>query len=273
MNRRKEMHEYEEYLYQRELSKRTIQIYLMQVERFWDFLQDRKITKKETMQYKMYMHNKKWKISTINLYIVAVNNYLRYAGYDNCVIKTERVQRRQCPDNVISYTDYQKMLATTQQRGNEKYYCLIRTLALTGIRIGELSGCSVEALREGKFTVCNKGKIREIYLPPKLVEELIHYCEHKKIDAGPIFLGNRGTAINRVSVYKMLVCLAKEAGVPKERVHPHSFRHLFALTYMKQYSNLFELADILGHSSLETTRIYTASSAEEKRNRMNDLEL
>ncbi len=273
MDRRKERDEYEEYLYQRELSESTVQIYLIQVEKFWDFLGDRPISKRETVAYKRHMQENGWKVTTINLYVVAVNNYLVFAGYEECVLKTERVQRRQCPDDVLSGQEYHKLLEYTKQRGNEKYYCLIRTLALTGIRISELSGCSVEALENGKFTICNKRKTREVYLPQKLVVDLKCYCRRCNIVSGPIFLGNCGKTINRVSVYKMLVHLAMKAGVPKEKVHPHSFRHLFAITYMKKYSNLFELADILGHSSLETTRIYTASSAEEKRNRINNLEL
>lgn len=273
MTRKEERDAYEEYLYQRELSERTIQVYLIQVERFWNFLGNREICKKETIAYKAYMREKGWKVTTINLYVVAVNRYLIYAGYGECVLKTERVQRRQCPDDVLSGMEYHKLLEYTRKRGNEKYYCLIRTLALTGIRISELSGCSVEALENGKFTICNKRKTREVYLPQKLIRDLKRYCQMSNIDSGPIFLGNCGKTINRISVYKMLVNLAVKAGVPKEKVHPHSFRHLFAITYMKKYSNLFELADILGHSSLETTRIYTASSAEEKRKRINDLEL
>lgn len=219
MNRRKERKNYEEYLRQRELSERTIQIYLLQVERFWAYLKERPITKKETVAYKAYMKEKGWKVSTINLYIVAINSYLNYAGYKECVVKTEKVQRRQCPDNVISDIEYKKILSVAKQTGNEKYYYIMRTLALTGIRIGELSGCSVESLENGKFTVCNKRKTREVYLPNKLVEELQKYCYKEGICAGPIFLGSNGAAINRVTVYKMLVSLAEKAGVPKEKAH------------------------------------------------------
>lgn len=273
VDRRRERKEYEEYLYQKELSARTVQIYLIQLDRFWDFLGKRPISKKETVAYKASMREKGWKVTTVNLYTVAINSYLLYSNHTECVLRTERVQRRQCPDNVLSGREYHRLLEYARQIGNEKYYCIMRTLALTGIRISELSGCSVESLKNGKFTISNKRKTREVYLPPKLIKDLEKYCQMSNINSGPIFLGNCGKAINRISVYKMLINMAGEAEIPREKVHPHSFRHLFAITYMKTYSNLFELADILGHSSLETTRIYTASSAEEKRTRINCLEL
>ena len=119
----------------------------------------------------------------------------------------------------------------------------------------------------------NKGKRRNVYLPRKLTGDLKRYCLHAHIDDGVIFRGNEGRPISRIAVYKMLVRLARRAGVPWEKAHPHSFRHLFAITYMQKYSNLTELADILGHSSMETTRIYTTTSAEDKRRRMNELDL
>ncbi len=273
MDRRKEWSEYKEYLYQKELSERTVQIYLMQVERFWEFIGERTINKKETMAYKAHIKEKGWKVTTVNLYIVALNSYLMYAGYEDCILKTERVQRKQCPDNVLECQEYYRLLNYAKKNNNIKYYCIMRTLALTGIRISELAGCSVEALDKGKFTICNKRKTRDVYLPQKLIEDLKKYCKLYNIHSGPIFLGNCGKAINRVSVYKMLSNLAIRVNIPREKVHPHNFRHLFAITYMKTYSNMFELADILGHSSLETTRIYTVSSAEEKRKRINDLAL
>ena len=145
-------------------------------------------------------------------------------------------------------------------------------MVFTGIRVSELNFLTVEVLSAGKFTVGNKGRSREVYLPDKLITELNHYCKGENIQSGVIFRGNRQTAISRTAVYKMLVRLAELAGVEKKKAHPHSFRHLFAITYMRQYSDLTELADILGHSSLETTRIYTATSAEEKRNKLNSLE-
>ncbi|MCM1040229.1 MAG: tyrosine-type recombinase/integrase [Roseburia sp.] len=273
MKSMEKLERYAEYLLQKELAEQTRTIYLKQAEIFLDFLQNRKITKLESIAYKQMLIKQGQKISTMNLYLVALNSYLRYAGFTDCTVKTMKKQNRQCPDNILTLAEYRKLLVWAKESGREKYYCIMRTLALTGIRISELSGCTVEALDHGKFLTCNKGKSREIYLPEKLVAELRAYCEQEKIKEGVIFRGNTGNAISRTAVYKMLTRMAEYVGIPKGKAHPHSFRHLFAITYMQQYSNLFELADLLGHSSLETTRIYTVTTADEKRRKMNKLAL
>lgn len=273
MKNTEELERYAEYLLQKELAEQTRMIYLKQAEIFLDFLGNRKISKKESIAYKQLLIKRGQKIATMNLYLVALNSYLRYAGFTDCTVKTIKRQNRQCPDNILTLAEYKKLLIWAKESGREKYYCIMRTLALTGIRVSELSGCTVEALENGKFLTCNKGKSREIYLPEKLIAELRTYCKKKDIKEGVIFRGNTGAAISRTAVYKTLARIADYAGIPKGKAHPHSFRHLFAITYMQQYSNLFELADLLGHSSLETTRIYTVTTADEKRKKMNKLVL
>ena len=273
MKSTKELESYADYLLQRELALQTRDIYLKQAENFLNFLGDRAVTKKETIAYKQLLLNQNHKISTINLHIVALNSYLKYAGCSEFSVKTIKVQNRMCPDNIITLEEYRNLLICAKESGRDKYYCIMRTLALTGIRVSELSGCTVESLKKGSFLIYNKGKNREIYLPDKLVAELSEYCIQEGICKGVIFRGNTGKSISRTAVYKMLTQLADYVGIPKYRAHPHSFRHLFAITYMQKYSNLFELADLLGHSSLETTRIYTTTTAEEKRKKINRLEL
>lgn len=265
------MDNYAEYLLQRELAEQTRKIYLRQAQDFLNFAEDRAITKKEVIVYKQRLLESGQKLSTVNLKLVAVNSYLKYAGYGECVVRTRKRQGRQYPENIMTLEEYREMLEWARESGRDKYYCIMRTLALTGIRVSELSGCNVQALERGRFIVCNKGKSREVYLPEKLIKELRDYCARQGITEGVVFRGNTEKPISRIAVYKMLVKMAEYVGIPKGKVHPHSFRHLFAVTYMQQYSNLFELADILGHSSLETTRIYTATTADEKRKKMNEL--
>jgi site-specific recombinase XerD len=149
----------------------------------------------------------------------------------------------------------------------------MRLLAGTGIRIGELEYVTVMAIVKGSCIVFNKEKYHQIYIPCTLQEELLKYCRKEKISSGPIFLGNRQTPVSRSGVWKMLKKLAEMVGVPEEKVHPHSFRHLFAKSYRKQYGDITELADILGHSSIEMTRIYTVTTVEEKRSRLNSLKI
>ena len=269
----KGLEEYVEYLCSEELSERTVKLYYRQAQLFIDFLQDRPITKNELLAYKAFLKQKLKKATSINLYIIAVNKFLKFIGMKECTIKLENIQRRQCCDNIMNVEEYRRLLHFAHKTGNIKYYCIMKTLALTGIRISELCGCTVEALQQGKFTIKSKGKIRDIYLPDKLIVDLLNYCYYENIKTGVIFKGNRNTPITCTAVYKMLIRLADINGVPREKVHPHSFRHLFAVTYMQQYSNIFELADILGHSSVETTRIYTKTTVSEKRKKMNGLKL
>lgn len=270
-NTTNEIEKYADYLSEMELSENTKEIYIRQAKVFGDFIEERPITKKEVLAYKKYLLKQGYAHTTINLYIVAANNYLKYAGYKDFLIKTERLQKRHCPENIMDKEDYKKMLDCAKESGRLKYYYMMRTFALTGIRVSELSDCTVESLGRGKFLTSNKGKTREVYLPDKLIKELNKYCIMEKIATGVIFRGDTDKAIERTSVYRMLTHLADMAGIPKEKAHPHSFRHLFAVTYMEQYSNLFELADILGHSSLETTRVYTITTGEAKRKKMDKL--
>lgn len=272
MRKEKKLKRYTEYLYQKELAEGTITIYVREAQKLLVFLSGKEITKEEMIGYKRCLIKRKIRVSTRNLCIVAVNSYLKYLGCDDCRLKTERIQRRNSLSNILSGEDVRKMLLAARRKGEEKYYYIIRTLSLTGMRIGELSYLTAEVLIRGKFTVENKGKAREIYLPDCLVQELHGYCIARGIISGTVFLGKQGNPIHRTSVNKAFVKLAKDAGVPRERAYPHSLRHLFAITYMKQYGDLTELADILGHSSLETTRIYTLTTAEEKRKRLNELE-
>lgn len=273
MNTQEKMNQYAQYLIQRELAENTRIVYLRQAKLFLDFMEGRDITKQDTLAYKQNLIAGGKSPASVNLYITALNCYLRYEGMDNCSVKTVRYQRSKCPDNIISVKEYRRMLLCARQCGYQKYYCIMRTLAMTGIRISELSGCTIEALHHGKFVICGKGRMREIYLPEKLVAELKSYCIETQITSGAIFLGNKNKPISRNAVYKMLHHVADLEGIPRQKVHPHSFRHLFAITYLKQYADLPELADIMGHSSLETTRIYTRNTSDERRKRINKLML
>lgn len=273
MKKTKDIKSYEEYLFQRELSGGTREIYIRQARELLIFLGEKEITKKTMIVYKEHLTKKNIAVSTMNLYIVAVNSYLKYAGFEECVIKTKKIQRRKSVENVISVEEYNRLLDYAKESGREKYYYIMKTLALTGIRIGELKFFTVEILDKEMFTVTNKGKIREVYISEELARELRGYCKRSHIESGVIFRGNTTGHISRTGVYKMLIGMAENIGIPKEKVHPQSFRHLFAITYMNRYGNLSELSDILGHSSLETTRIYTATTVQEKRQKLSGLGL
>ena len=266
----KQFEGYEEYFKQSELSKRTRQVYLREAEKFVRYLNGKEITKDRTMLYREKLREEDLSPATINLYVIAVNRYLRYLECGQASIKTLKVQKKCSVENVISRKEYQELLNYAKSSGRKKYYYIMRTLALTGIRVSELQYITVETLETGRVQVYNKGKIRDVYLPDVLIRELKKFCREEKENDGIIFRGRGGDPINRITVYKMIAYLGDMVGIKKEKVHPHSFRHFFAISYMERYGNL---TDLLGHTSIETTRIYTTSTVEEKRRKLNNLGL
>lgn len=264
---------YGNYLAGTEKAENTTALYIREAAAFIQYIGDKTVTKTLVMEYKDELMEKYSKPSTINAKIIAINSYLKFTGQGACTVKTIKLQSRQCLENVLSRREYNKMLEYVLESGRKKHYLIMRTLALTGCRIGELEGVTIQALADGGYKIRNKGKIRDIYLPDKLVKELEDYCREKGIQKGYVFTGRKGKPITSNGVYRMMQKIADMTGVPLEKAHPHSLRHLFALTYIDTYNNIGELADILGHSSLEITRIYLSSSREEKRNKMNRLNL
>lgn len=271
MSRKNGWDAYERLLREEELADGTIQIYVRQAKLMMRRMGGKALTKERMLAYRDEMQKRKIADTTLNLYIIALNRYLRYLSRNDCTLKLKRVQRRRDLENVLSIDEYQTMLCYAKNTGNSKYYYIMKTMASTGIRVSELACFTVEAIGVSRLYVRGKGKGRILYLPQNLQRELQEYCRDSGISTGVIFRGNGHKAITREAVYKMLQQIAAAAGVPAKKAHPHSFRHLFAKTYMEHYGNLAELADILGHSSLETTRIYTNSTAEEKCRRMEKL--
>lgn len=265
--------EYRDYLYEQELSEATIAVYLRIAKKFSDYVGGMDLDKMKVLEYKKQLEQSSLAASTVNQHIIAVNRFLRYNGRPDCVVKTNRIQRQMGIVNVISAEDYERMLVYAKEQKDDKYYAIMKTLALTGIRVSELCYFTVENIGKGHISVKNKGKSREIYLPDCLVSILQEYCCAHQITEGIIFRGNTGKAISRVAVWEKINRIAGKAGIDRRKAHPHSFRHYFALLYLKKYSNMFELADILGHSSLETTRIYATATVEDKRSRMEQLDV
>lgn len=271
MSCEKEWEAYERFLREEELADGTIQIYIRQAKLLMQRMEGMTLTKERLLAYRDEMQERGITDATLNLHLIAVNRYLKHIAREDCTLKLRRVQRRRNLENVLSIEEYQAMLRYARNSGRSKYYYIMKTMASTGIRVSELACFTVEAIEVSRMYVRGKGKGREIYLPGTVQQELQNYCRDSGIGTGVIFRGNGRKVISREAVYKMLQRIAAAVDVPVEKAHPHSFRHLFAKTYMEHYGNLAELADILGHSSLETTRIYTTSTAEEKRRRMGAL--
>ena len=263
---------YENALCKEELASATRQIYIRAAAGFLDYIGQENIDRHQVLAYKEQLEMRSYAVSTLNLKIAAVNRFLRYCGFEDYRVKSQRLQKRKSLEFLLTGSEYQAFLAYTLQTGRYKYYALLKTLALTGIRISELKYVTVESLDAGYTNVKNKGKIREIYLPDGLIRILRGYCREEGICKGSVFRGSTGKPISRVAVWKMLQHLAGKLGMDERKAHPHNFRHYFALAYMQKYSNLFELADLLGHSSLETTRLYTMATIEDRRRRLDGLD-
>lgn len=264
--------EFQQYLQEKNLSKNTISIYTYAVTCFFKYQKEAPLTKQAVKLYGLKLEEK-YRPASVNLYLVALNQFLTWFGREDCCVKIRSSFRRKRVENVLDREEYEKLLKYLQKKDDKKYYAILRTLAGTGIRIGELCYITVETLQEGIAEVHNKGKTREIYMSESLRQELIRYCTRQKLTSGPVFLGRRGKPITRGAINQKLLKIAEAAGVEKSKVHPHAFRHLFAKGYMKTYRNIAELSCVLGHESVETTMIYLANSSMEYIERVSGLDL
>lgn len=263
---------YEKDMKMQELSLNTIQKYISDISQWLETTQDN-IKKEDVIGYKNALYDK-YAVSSANLKIISVNRYLKWLEFPEIAVKTKRIQPKNGIENIITREGYMKMLYYAKTHNKGKMYCIMKTIAQTGIRIGELKYVTVDAIQEGAAVVWNKGKFRTVYFIDSLCRELSDYCTKQGISSGIIFCGReRGKAITPGAVWKSLKYIARQAEVPEVMVYPHSFRHLFAKEYMRKVGDISELADLLGHSRLETTWIYTKTTSEEKKMRLEQLDL
>ncbi|MEI7667455.1 MAG: tyrosine-type recombinase/integrase [Erysipelotrichaceae bacterium] len=249
-----------------EKSKRTLSKYDRDIQKFLDFIPDDvEITKEHILEYKDHLCDGRYQTSSINNYLTILNTFLKWCGQGDLRVREIKTQQKSSISNVVSEADAKRLLRFAKQRGREDIYLIIKIILTTGIRINELEWFTVENLKSYHFSVKNKGKEREIILTQELTRELRKYCRERKLSTGKIFILSYST------IWRQMKIIAGAARVNLEKVHPHSFRHLFAKSFMAQYNNVLDLADILGHSSLETTRIYTRSTIEEKRDKLEGL--
>jgi site-specific recombinase XerD len=270
----KELVSYKEWLNGYEKSPLTIKKNIRDIVKFRIFCGKclTMITKQDILDYKDHLIAK-YKPATVNSYLISVNTFLKFRKRDNLRVKTVRIQRRNSLDNVLTETEYAALLESAKNRKNKRLYYLIRTLTSSGVRVGELQYVTADMLETGKKYVYGKTKMREIIIPRNLCLELREYCKEQHI-TGIIFHGRQADAlIDKARIWRELKQLAKAAGVPEEKVHAHNFRHFFAKQFLSEYHDIVDLADILGHNSIETTRIYTRTSRQEKQDRIDALNL
>jgi site-specific recombinase XerD len=251
-----------------EKAERTLSKYKADIKKFLESIKhDDEITKDDVLKFKRQISEGMYKPRSINSYIVAVNKFLKWIGNEDMKVKKLKMQQKNSIENIISISDYKRLLRFAKKMNYEDIYMIMKIIATTGIRISELRFFTVDGIKSFYIHVRNKGKDRDIILTQELARELRKYCRDNNIKSGRIF--NLGD----VAIWRKLKKIAGAARVNKEKVHAHSFRHLFAKEFMAEYNNALELADILGHSSLETTRIYTRSTNEEKRKKLEQMKI
>lgn len=254
-----------------EKSENTIKKYQNNIKMFIDFLEsDTEITKDHVLEFKQHLINRNFKTATINNYVVTVNKFLKWVNLKDCTVKQIKQQRKSSLNEVLSIADYKRILKFAKKCNRMDIYYIVKILAMTGIRISELQYFTVENIKSNYIYVHNKGKERVIVIRQDLARELRKYCRINNINKGYLFRGeNPGQMIDKSTIWRNMKKIAGKARVKKTKVHAHSFRHLFAKIFLNEYqNNITELADILGHNTLETTRIYTRTTDEEKRKKL-----
>lgn len=249
-----------------EKSEATLQKYMRDVRAFFNYVGEGGTVAKEiVVRYKQHLIQK-YAVVSANSMLAAVNRFCKEMGWFDCVVKAFRVQREafRPKEKELSKTEYLRLLTAAKRRGNQRLYLLMETICSTGIRVSELRFVTVEALAMGKAIVSLKGKTRTVMLPAALRRELKSYVKAAKIKTGSIFVTRSGKPMDRSNILHAMKALCKEAKVEKQKVFPHNLRHLFACLYYKMEKDISHLADILGHSNINTTRIYTTVSGEEQ---------
>lgn len=200
--------------------------------------------------------------ATVNSMVAAVNSFLSFMGWCECKIKLLKIQKAIfCdPDKELTRAEYARLVRAAEQKENQRLSLIIQTICATGIRVSELRYITVQAVQTGRAEVSNKGKRRAVFLSGKLRRLLEKYLRTQKITAGAVFVTRSGKPVDRSNIWRDMKRLCESAGVEPEKVFPHNLRHLFARTYYAMERDLSRLADILGHSSVNTTRIYTVES-------------
>ena len=213
--------------------------------------------------------------ATVNAMLAGINRFFAFMGWPECKVKALRLQRRSFreAERELDREEYRTLVRTARTLGRERLALVMETICATGIRVGEVPYITVEALRRGKAVVALKGKVRTILLPEKLCKKLLKYAKRQKITSGEVFLTGGGKRLSRVQIWAEMKRLCCAAGVAADKVFPHNLRHLFARTFYRACQDVVKLADILGHSSIETTRIYLLTTGAEHLRRLERLGL
>ena len=269
------INEFKEYLIDNDKSAYTVEKYIRDVVKFKDFACDCELEKETAGEYKNYLIRSGYSVRSINSMLSSVNALFEFLNRNDLKVKTIKMQRSvYCPeDKELTRAEYQRLCAAAKMKKNNRLELIIETVCATGIRIGELKYITVESAKRGEAVVTLKGKTRYVFIPKELKRKLLRYALEQNIKSGMIFVTRTGKAVNRTNVWRDMKNLCRDAGVKPEKVFPHNLRHLFARTFYNIDKDIAKLADILGHSSIDTTRIYIISTGAEHRRLIEKMKL
>lgn len=248
-----------------EKSDATIQKYLRDIRHFLAFAGAEPVTKDTAIRYKQYLQAR-YKPASVNSMLAAVNRFFKEMHWFDCTVKALRIQRQpfRARERELTKAEYYRLLRAARARQDDRLCLLMQTVCSTGIRVSELPFITVQAVRAGRAAVSLKGKTRTVLIPAALCRELERYAEKRGIRAGSIFVTRSGRPLDRSNILHAMKALCGAAGVDRRKVFPHNLRHLFACLFYQAEKDLSRLADLLGHSNINTTRIYTSVSGAEQ---------
>lgn len=267
--------DYVMYLRTEERSAGTVENYLRHARLFMCWAAGQPVTKEMTAAWKERLVEAGYAPVSVNAMLAALNGLLGFLGWNDCRVKFLKIQRRlfRSPDRELTRQEYDRLISAAHAEKKERLVLLMETICATGIRVSEVRYITVEAAQQGRTEISLKGKIRTILIPKKLCRKLLKYAKNKKIASGEVFLTENKKSISRRQIWGEMKRLCSSAGVEPSKVFPHNLRHLFATVFYRACRDVVKLADVLGHSSIETTRIYLLTSGAEHARQLDRLGL
>ena len=265
---------FREHLILEERSAATVEKYLRDAAAFIQYIGGSDITKKVVIAYKQHLL-KRYAVGSVNSMLASVNSLFAFLGWHDLKVKSvKRQQAIYCPEEKeLTKAEYTRLCQAAERKQNRRLYLILQTICGTGIRVSELQYITVEAVKAGEATVTCKAKTRSVFIVKELRKKLLRYAAEHCIETGMIFVTRTGRAISRTNIWREMKALCSAAHVNPQKVFPHNLRHLFARVFYGIEKDIAKLADVLGHSSIDTTRIYIVSTGTEHRRRMETMRL
>lgn len=266
--------DFRKHLILEEKSRATVEKYIRDVKIFKEFISDSEVTKESVIEYKEYLQEQ-YSVRSVNSMLASINSLFSFMDWHDIRVRAVRLQQQVfcSEEKKLTRDEYTRLCKAAEKRHNERLALILQTICGTGIRVSELEYITVEAVQRGEAMVRCKGKTRAVFIVKKLKRKLLRYAAAKNIKHGSIFITRTGRPVNRTNIWREMKSLCEEADVEPGKVFPHNLRHLFARVFYNIRKDIARLADILGHSSISTTRIYIISTGTEHRKCMENMHL